>query len=113
GQQDLNSAWEKFGYNLDNLITTPGSADVCTLVPGAGHDTQTDGTGGIDNSFGRNILPIVFSTGGDVGMTVNKSITDGKFTLMTYITGFDDSNAGQTATGLTGFLFSGSDYTLL
>jgi hypothetical protein len=113
GQQDLMNAWKDYGYNLDNLVTTRDSTDVCTLLPGTGKDVQVDGTKGIDNSFGANILPVVVSTGGDVSMTLNTSITNGHFTLMTYVTGFDDSNPGQTAIGLTGALLSGSDYTLL
>jgi hypothetical protein len=113
GQLDMMNAWKDFGYNLDNLVTTRASTDVCTLMPGTGKDVQVDGNGGIDNSFGANILPVIYSTGGDIDMTLNTSITNGKFTLMTYVTGFDDSNPTQTATGLTGVLLSGSDYTLL
>ena len=58
------TAWKAFGYNLDNLVTTKNSTDVCTLAPGASKSTQADGNGGIDNSFGENILPIVITTAG-------------------------------------------------
>jgi hypothetical protein len=111
--QNVDTAWQGFGYNLDNKITNRSSTDVCTLVSGAGKDTQEDGTNGIDNSFGRNILPIVISTGGDVGTTLNNSIAKGSFTLMTVVKGYDDMNQTQTAIGLTGALLSGSDYTRL
>jgi hypothetical protein len=112
GQQS-DTAWASYGYNLDNKNTTRASTDVCALVSGAGKDTQEDGNNGIDNSFGRNILPILVSTAGDIGTTLNNSINKGSFTLMTYVKGFDDMNPTQTATGLTGALISGSDYTLL
>ncbi len=105
-------AWKSFGYNLDNLITTKASTDVCTLSPGAAKTTQVDGTGGIDNSFGENILPIIITTAGsDAAQKINTSIQAGSFTIMTYITGFNDA-AGNTssATGLKGILLAGGNY---
>jgi hypothetical protein len=107
------TAWQKFGYNLDNLVTTRASTDVCTLTMGAGKDYQVDGQDGIDNSFGENILPVITSTAGDVETTLNNTIKNGHFTLMNYVTGLDDSTTTQTATGLTGVLLSGTDYTHL
>ena len=117
-----SAAWKAYGYNLDNLVTkkacdsktTPPacSNDVCTLQPGAAGITQVDGNGGIDNSFGENILPIVITTAGsDAAARINTSINDGSFTIMTYVTGFDDT-AGSTAsaTGLSGLLLAGGSY---
>ena len=106
-------AWKSFGYNLDNLVTTKSSTDVCTLAAGASKTTQVDGNGGIDNSFGENIMPIVITTAGsDAAQKINDGINTGSFTVMTYITGFDDS-AGSTAsaTGLTGILLAGGSYS--
>jgi hypothetical protein len=107
-----SAAWKAYGYNLDNLVTTKSSSDVCTLAAGASKTTQADGNGGIDNSFGENILPIVITTAGsDAASRINTSIQDGSFTIMTYVTGFDDT-AGSTAsaTGLTGLLLAGGSY---
>jgi hypothetical protein len=113
GTPDAN-AWATYGYNLDNLVTTRTSTDVCTRAPGAASDIQVDGNGGIDNSFGENIVPIINSTAGDVGTSLNASINKGSFTLMTYVKGFDDTaGSTQTALGLSGALLSGADYTLL
>ncbi|HEY8040161.1 MAG TPA: hypothetical protein VIF15_10225, partial [Polyangiaceae bacterium] len=70
-----SSAWKDYGYNLDGLVTTKTSSDVCNLAAGASKTTQVDGTGGIDNSFGENILPIVITTAGsDAGSRINQSI---------------------------------------
>jgi hypothetical protein len=110
-----SSAWESFGYNLDNLVTTSSSKDVCTLYAGSSNSVQVDGNGGIDNSFGLNIMPIVLTAAGSqASQTINTDIQDGKFTIMAYVTGFDDT-AGSTAsaTGLTGLLLAGGDYTAL
>jgi hypothetical protein len=109
GQHDTSLGWQNFGYNLDGLVTTRTSTDVCTLASGAAKDVQVDGPEGIDNSFGENILPIVTSFN-DVDMTVNTSIAAGHFTVMAYVTGLDDSNPMQTAAGLSGVLLPGADY---
>ncbi len=104
-------AWKAFGYNLDNKITTKDSTDVCGLASGASKSTQTDGNGGIDNSFGENILPIILTTAGqDAAKKINDSITQGHFTIMIDVTGLDDANPKQTATGLTGFLNAGGSF---
>jgi len=117
-----SAAWKDYGYNLDDLVTKKAcdsktkppacSDDVCTLTAGAAGITQVDGNGGIDNSFGENILPIVITTAGsDAAARINTSINDGAFTIMTYVTGFDDSAANTTsATGLSGILLAGGSY---
>jgi hypothetical protein len=49
------NAWEELGYNVDGMITTAATTNVCTLVDGGGfygRQNQVDGKGGIDNSFG-------------------------------------------------------------
>jgi hypothetical protein len=115
------SAWKSIGYNLDGLITKKActatesppncSNDVCTQQPGANGTWQEDGNGGIDNSFGANIVPIIDGVAGNSEQTLNNSIKQGKFTVMTYVTGFD-SAAGSTAnaTGLTGVLLGGGNF---
>ncbi len=107
-----SAAWKAYGYNLDNLVTTKVSTDVCTLAAGAAKTAQVDGNGGIDNSFGENVLPIFITTAGsDWAERINASIEDGSFTDIFHVTGFDDS-AGSTAsaTGLTGLLLAGGSY---
>ena len=67
------SAWKDYGYNLDGLCTTKASTDVCTLVQGSPKAVQVDGTGGNDNSWGANIVPIWQSALGVPAMSVNAS----------------------------------------
>src|SRR5262245_48856894 len=52
GEQDPK-AWMHYGYNLDGKVSTASSTNVC-----AGAD-PSDGDNGIDNSFGRKILPLL------------------------------------------------------
>jgi hypothetical protein len=109
-----STAWESYGYNLDNLVTTKSSTDVCTLAAGASKTTQVDGKGGIDNSFGENIMPILQMLDSSASTTLNTDISAGKFTIMTVVNGFDDSAGNTTsATGLSGVLLAGGDYTKL
>ena len=103
-------AWANFGYNIDGLITTATSTDVCTLNSNSsGTATQTDGTNGIDNSFGENIIPLIANVGATSQSISTGDIQEGKFTLMFDTIGLDGT-ATQTATGLTGQLFAGSTY---
>ncbi len=56
------TAWKQFGYNLDGLISTKTDANHCRLIAGANPtNVKTDGDGGIDNSFGSNLMPLVTS----------------------------------------------------
>ncbi len=106
------TAWEDFGYNLDGLETTAASTNVCTLYSGAAKSAQVDGPGGVDNSFGENIVPILITVAGNnAATTINNSIDSGSFTVIFAVNGWDDTNATQTATGLTGVLLAGSKFT--
>ena len=105
-------AWKDFGYNLDGLITIASSTNVCSLVAGSSKQVQVDGTKGIDNSFGANIMPIIGTLDSTASQQLNTSIQGGGFTILTYVTGFDDSASNMTtATGLTGLLLAGGKYS--
>jgi hypothetical protein len=56
--------WETIGFNLDAQCTTAASTGVCTLSAGAPKSVQVDGVGGIDNSFGANICPLIDTVSG-------------------------------------------------
>ncbi|MEZ4223091.1 MAG: hypothetical protein R3B13_19265 [Polyangiaceae bacterium] len=53
------NAWASMGYNLDGLISTKTGTNHCKRQPNTSPTNQEDGNGGIDNSFGKNILPIL------------------------------------------------------
>jgi hypothetical protein len=104
------SAWKNMGYNIDGKITTASSTNVCKLPMGGGTLTvaaQTDGIGGIDNSFGENIFnSILASVDPTASNTVLTDINLGDFTLMFDITGLDTTTS-QTATGIFAQAFAG------
>jgi hypothetical protein len=105
-----DGAWKKYGYDLDKKTTTSKSTDVCSLADGAPKSAQTDGDQGIDNSFGETILPIVTSVSATAETDINKSLTDGSFTVMLDIQGLTDDPA-QTNTNLSGQIFAGATYS--
>jgi hypothetical protein len=81
-------AWADFGYDLDQQITTNDFNNHCTPAGGGAPKTVfPDGNNGIDNSFGKYLLPIIKTAasslgGGDLEAELNSAITDGDFNLM-------------------------------
>jgi hypothetical protein len=83
GTPDMTDGWKQYGYDLDGLISTATSTNLCKLQDNASPaDVYPDGNDGIDNSFGKIILPIILSIDGAASSSINDSITEGKFTLM-------------------------------
>lgn len=75
--------WKAFGYNLDNLESVASSKDLC--MPNSGAATTTpypDGDDGKDNSFGKNLLPLILSLYPTWVSDINNSINSGFFTSM-------------------------------
>ena len=77
------SAWKDFGYDLDGKISTKDSTDLCK--PNAGGSPSSvypDGNDGIDNAFGKLLLPIITGLAQDASAQVNESIQAGDFTII-------------------------------
>jgi hypothetical protein len=114
GDSDMNSmftpdpsAWQSFGYNIDGLVTTSASTDVCTLAMNASPNVQTDGNLGADNSFGENIvegLSLLFT---GLSANVSNQILKGAFTFLLDTKGLTLSPT-QSNTGLSASFFGGA-----
>ena len=77
------NAWKQFGYNLDGDVSTATSVNLCKPRSNAApKNVYPDGDNGIDNSFGRNIVPILLSLQSDVSAKVNASIAAGRHTIL-------------------------------
>ena len=108
GVQNLN-AWKDYGANLDGKTTDRNSTDVCTLIAGASRSTQVDGTNGIDNSFGENILPIWLTTAGFMfSQQVNDAISMG--TASSTILRIEGVTAQPDASPAAGSIFIGAPF---
>ncbi len=114
GESDRNgvlsaTAWKSFGRNVDGLVTTKSSTDVCTLFSGAPLTAQVDGVNGIDNAWGSWIMPIIQTAASlpSPSATVSKAIQSGQATMLVQVTGLT-SDPSQTASGLSAQVFMGA-----
>ncbi len=107
GTPDKVNGWKEYGYDLDNKISTANATDLCKPRKG-GNKTNVypDGNGGIDNSFGKNILPIILGIATDASESINQGIASGSFTIMV-----DMEKLGSSAdyNPLVARLYAGAD----
>jgi hypothetical protein len=83
GSSDKVNAWKQFGFNIDGKVSTASSLDLCKPQNNASPNTvYPDGNAGIDNSFGRNILPLFMGISSNFSGKANQSITSGHYTLL-------------------------------
>jgi len=83
GTPDKTNGWKNYGYDLDGKISTAASTDLCQVRDNASpKNVYPDGNDGIDNSFGKLILPIILGISSTAPTAINDSITTGKFTVM-------------------------------
>ncbi|MBK9258411.1 MAG: hypothetical protein IPM54_01080 [Polyangiaceae bacterium] len=102
GTPNPANGWKSFGFDIDGRFSTKDSTDLCK--PGAvGSPAQTypDGHNGIDNSFGKNILPIFLGLASEFSSDNNKPITMGEYT---YLLSIDDVGEGPCSTSSAFFL---------
>ncbi|MFO0619240.1 MAG: hypothetical protein U0414_42015 [Polyangiaceae bacterium] len=98
--------WKHVGFDLDGLASTGVSTDVCK--PNAGAQPATpypDGDQGIDNSFGKNVLPTVLSLYPTFVTDIDAGIQAGAFTNMMKLECLPPSG---DATGILTKLFVGT-----
>jgi hypothetical protein len=78
-----NGQWKKYGFNIDGLVSNASSKDVCQLNAGAsGLGPYPDGDDGIDNSFGKNLLPQIISLYPNWANDVDNGLKAGTFTVL-------------------------------
>lgn len=100
------TAWQNYGYDIDGLITTPTSTDHCQLQPGTPGSYKTDGNAGIDNSFGRNLMPIIQNLAANPTQALTESINDG---TLTWLFRSESLDISPTQTQIDMSLFGGSE----
>jgi len=95
------AAWRSLGFNLDGLITSETSTDVCMLQSDAGLANQADGVNGIDNAFGASLVPILQTAllMQSLSDDQTKQIRAGAWTVELTVTGLS-SDPLQSAVGL-------------
>ncbi len=81
------TAWKTYGANIDGDVSTSQSSGLCMPAGGASASVHDDGNNGIDNSFGKNVLPLLLTAAPDPTAQVNASIAVGEFTIMMHLDG--------------------------
>ena len=108
GKQDQN-AWKSYGYNLDGLISKPTDVNHCTPQDGAYPPyVKTDGDGGVDNSFGENLVELL-QLNNEVSIAASQSIADGKATVLFRLDNLVDPDNVPDQNGITGAIYEGTD----
>jgi hypothetical protein len=100
------TAWKKFGYDLDGYNSNKNSGTHCKVNEGGTKSNiQTDGDDGIDNSFGANIMPVIVGLQSDAATKINETIEEGSFTIILNV---EDVGGGQDYVNLPAALYAGA-----
>lgn len=60
GTPNTANGWKQYGFNLDGLVSTATEQGECIPRDNASRDSvHTDGNDGIDNAFGKHVMPIL------------------------------------------------------
>ncbi|MFH2009994.1 MAG: DUF4215 domain-containing protein [bacterium] len=100
------NAWELYGANLDGLITTAtDTTGHCVAYAGASPAAVfPDGPGGLDNSFGRNVVPLLLGVLPSLSQETNAIIDNGQTTLLLLL----EPILSPNMTGLYANLYGGA-----
>jgi hypothetical protein len=83
GTPDKTNGWKQYGFNLDGKVSTATSTDLCKpLNNAAPKNVYPDGDNGIDNAFGKSVLPIFLAIASGFSAEANAAITAGDTTLI-------------------------------
>lgn len=84
-------SWKEYGFNIDGLVSSAASTGLCKPAAGAEpSDIYPDGAGGIDNSFGKNLVNLIGTLLTDPSTRVSDAIANGDFTVILKIDGLGD-----------------------
>ncbi len=99
------TAWKQYGLNIDGQNTVSDFSMHCTANSGASPaNVFPNGNGGIDNSFGHNIVPLLNSVSMGFSDSLNASIAQGNAGYIFDLVGL---MAAGDQTGFTTRFYSG------
>jgi hypothetical protein len=83
GTANKVNGWRQYGFNVDGKVSTDTSTDLCKPLNNASpKSVYPDGNNGIDNAFGKNVLPIFLGITSDFSGQANQAIAAGDYTLI-------------------------------
>lgn len=99
--------WKKVGLNIDGLTSTGSSTDVCTPNEnGLPFTAYPDGDNGIDNSFSKNLVPIILSLRPTWQDDLNDDLEAGEFNALMKMYCLPDTG---DVSGMTTKVFGGGN----
>jgi hypothetical protein len=110
GTTDFNGnpavdAWMTYGFDIDGMNTTSNLNGHCQPFQGAPVGVVSDGAQGIDNGFGKNVLPILLPLVPEIQEQANTALETGQFSLLFHFSGLaDEANKDPLKT----MLYAGS-----
>lgn len=91
-------AWKAYGRNVDGVVSTKDSVGLCQRVAGASSSNQADGNNGIDNAFGKVIIPFIAPFLASPSKTASAAIAAGARTAVFMV---DKSTSSVTNVGFS------------
>jgi hypothetical protein len=76
------TAWKTYGYDIDGRISQEGDPGLCQPAAGGSPKVHNDGDQGIDNAFGKSILPLMLSFANDFESLNNQALLEGEYTIL-------------------------------
>jgi len=95
-------AWRELGYDLDGRLSGASDGNQCARLEGADPGVTEDGAGGIDNSFGRNLLTVIRLIDPRGSENIAGQIEAGRFS---YLFRFDNLGTGPVQTDVDAALY--------
>ncbi len=104
-------AWKDYGYDLDGQATAADFSNHCKPAGGAApSNVFPDGNDGIDNAFGKVLLPVIKTAAAtstpDLEGSINDSIAGGSFNIMMDLA---DLGAGTDYDPIDAYLYAGKN----
>jgi hypothetical protein len=107
GSANKTDGWKQYGYDLDGELSTPGSTDLCKPLGNANpKNVYPDGDDGIDNSFGKNLLPMFLGLDPKSSTQANDALQAGKPRMLIQI---DKIGASADYNPLASRIYQGAD----
>ncbi|HTJ82202.1 MAG TPA: hypothetical protein VL400_10790 [Polyangiaceae bacterium] len=104
-------AWKDYGYDLDGQSTSSDFSNHCKPAGGAApNNVFPDGNNGIDNAFGKVLLPVIKTAAQtstpDLEGSLNDSIASGSFNIMLDLANLGD---GTDYDPIDAYLYAGKN----
>jgi hypothetical protein len=103
---NTQTGWENFGLDIDGLTSTAASTDVCKPAAGASASkVHPDGPNGLDNGFGKNVLPVFLANIPVLSQQANASLMNGDFSILIRLVGL---GTGPTQDAIPAKVYGGA-----